>query len=480
MFENVIGQGAALQLSADIEAQRLPQALLFQGPPLSGKGTAALEMARALSCEREGAPWNCACQHCAHHRLLSHPDLLITGPRPFLPEIYAAEAAFLKENIPATRTLFVRSVKKLLMRFSPLLVEGDTRIVKLNPVLESIHGDLEEWAVRAASAAAEPAHQEPFALERDGEEPAAEAAAAKNTALQKLTASVIKNAATLESEGISAAIPIAHIRAASYWLHTAPQGKKKIFIIENAEHTQDAARNSLLKTLEEPPLNTFIILTSARPRMLLPTILSRLRPYLFVKREAADENGVIRRVFRTEDETPLDVFFERFSQVQNDTLRGASALWVASVASRAAQNLRRAGKALPAELVALGTYSAGLAEEHGSRPKDGGGRPIVELSAVLPLVMEKMGGFTERQSFSRFLSESNNIVLRGFFAGTCSPRAVAALEHWRHHTRELRTAVEVFNLAKPAAFERFFLDCAASISGNPVLINGGMINGAAL
>jgi DNA polymerase-3 subunit gamma/tau len=447
----------------------LPQALLLQGPSLSGKGTAALETARALSCETDGAPWNCTCEHCAHHRLLSHPDLLITGPRPFLPEIYAAEAAFLKENIPATRTLFVRSVKKLLLRFSPLLTEGDVRIMKLNPVLENIHGDIEEWAVRAAEAGA--ANQESFSLESESKAPAAE-----NTALVKLTAAVIKNAAALESEGISAAVPIGHIRAASYWLHTAPLGKKKLFIIENAEHTQDAARNSLLKTLEEPPPNTFVILTSARPRLLLPTILSRLRPYHFVRRDISDETSVIRRVFRTEDETPLDVFFERFSPVQKDALRGASALWVASVASRAAQNIRRLGKPLPAELVALGTYSASIAEEQGSRPKDSGGRPIAELSAVFALVMEKMGGFAERQSFTRFLSETSVIVLRGLFAKTSSPRAVSALEHWRRHTQELRTAVEVFNLAKPAAFERFFLDCAVSLSGNTVLTSGSTLN----
>ena len=274
-------------------------------------------------------------------------------------------------------------------------------------------------------------------------------------------------------------MPISHIRAASFWLHTAPAGSKKVFIIENAENTQDAARNSLLKTLEEPPPDTLVILTSARPRMLLPTILSRLRPYHFVKREAAaptgtvgtggaaaagGESAVIRRVFRAEEDVPLDVFFERFSQVSKDLLLGASALWVASVASRAARNLKRAGRPLPDELVALGAYSASIAEAQNSRPKDSAGRPIAELAPILALIMEKMGGFTERQSFTRFLSETGAIVLRGLCPGTSTPRAVRCLEHWRHHTRELRTAVEIYNLGKPAALERFFLDCAAALS----------------
>ena len=39
--------------------------------------------------------------------------------------------------------------------------------------------------------------------------------------------------------------------------------------------------NTLLKTLEEPPLHTVIILLANNPRLILPTILSRCQPIRF-------------------------------------------------------------------------------------------------------------------------------------------------------------------------------------------------------
>jgi DNA polymerase-3 subunit delta' len=58
-------------------------------------------------------------------------------------------------------------------------------------------------------------------------------------------------------------------------------GKRKVFIIGDAERMvpqegSDMAANALLKMLEEPPANTFVILTSSEPGALLPTIRSRL------------------------------------------------------------------------------------------------------------------------------------------------------------------------------------------------------------
>jgi DNA polymerase-3 subunit delta' len=58
-------------------------------------------------------------------------------------------------------------------------------------------------------------------------------------------------------------------------------GRRKVFIIGDAERMvpqegSDMAANALLKFLEEPPSNTFIILTSSEPGALLPTIRSRV------------------------------------------------------------------------------------------------------------------------------------------------------------------------------------------------------------
>ncbi len=52
-------------------------------------------------------------------------------------------------------------------------------------------------------------------------------------------------------------------------------GGKKVFIISNADEMGDEASNTLLKTLEEPPGDTLLILTTSRPETLLQTIISR-------------------------------------------------------------------------------------------------------------------------------------------------------------------------------------------------------------
>jgi len=49
----------------------------------------------------------------------------------------------------------------------------------------------------------------------------------------------------------------------------------KIAIIFDADKMGPPAQNALLKTLEEPGPNNFLILTTAKPQALLPTILSR-------------------------------------------------------------------------------------------------------------------------------------------------------------------------------------------------------------
>ncbi|HUP28946.1 MAG TPA: DNA polymerase III subunit delta' [Usitatibacter sp.] len=61
----------------------------------------------------------------------------------------------------------------------------------------------------------------------------------------------------------------------------------KVLVIRPAETLQPAAANALLKTLEEPPANTVIVLVSDRPARLLATIRSRCR-LLALPRPARD------------------------------------------------------------------------------------------------------------------------------------------------------------------------------------------------
>ncbi|MFT5755630.1 MAG: DNA polymerase-3 subunit delta' [Alteromonadaceae bacterium] len=79
-------------------------------------------------------------------------------------------------------------------------------------------------------------------------------------------------------EADKATIGVDSIRNASrFFEKTAQLGLAKTVLISAAESMTIAAANALLKTLEEPTANSFIILLSSSRDTLLPTIISRCR-----------------------------------------------------------------------------------------------------------------------------------------------------------------------------------------------------------
>lgn len=77
-------------------------------------------------------------------------------------------------------------------------------------------------------------------------------------------------------------IRIGSIRMLEHRIYLTPhEANYKIFIIENAELMTVQAANAFLKTLEEPPNDSIIILTTSKPNSLLPTILSRCQKIQF-------------------------------------------------------------------------------------------------------------------------------------------------------------------------------------------------------
>jgi DNA polymerase-3 subunit delta' len=100
---------------------------------------------------------------------------------------------------------------------------------------------------------------------------------------------VIPEAAEEEAEGEEAAaakgdkpksivIKIEQIRAlADFIALTTHRSGYRVLLLHPAESMQPAAANALLKTLEEPPPRTLIVLVSDQPARLLATIRSRCR-----------------------------------------------------------------------------------------------------------------------------------------------------------------------------------------------------------
>ncbi len=80
--------------------------------------------------------------------------------------------------------------------------------------------------------------------------------------------------------------------------HLTPfEGRKKVFIISNAERMTVEASNAFLKVLEEPPLNTVFILISKSPKLLLPTISSRTQWVRFKPLSKKENAIVLKKVF---------------------------------------------------------------------------------------------------------------------------------------------------------------------------------------
>ena len=69
------------------------------------------------------------------------------------------------------------------------------------------------------------------------------------------------------------------------------EGKARVFLIDEADKLNDASANALLKVLEEPPRTSHLILITARPAMLLPTILSRCQMIRFSPLTPAEIEG---------------------------------------------------------------------------------------------------------------------------------------------------------------------------------------------
>jgi DNA polymerase-3 subunit gamma/tau len=447
MFENLLYQGISAQLSRDIEAGVFAPAVLFSGPQASGKGTAALELARVLSCEADSGRgiWNCSCPSCMRHRNLVSRDTLLLGQKPFYAEIAACGHAWNSEPGAGTRRLFVRSVRKLLSRFSPVLWEDDAKLGKIAALLAGIEEELDTFE-RAA--------------EKD------------NGKAEEARAAILKNALKLESEGMGELIPIALIRKAAYWSRLAPAGRRKCLIIENADRMQDGAKNSLLKILEEPPDRVTIVLTCVRPGTLLPTMLSRLRHYRFVQRNMEEEAEVIRRIFRGgktdeqnqvpggTDSSHILAYLESFLPVDKRTLYPLAAYFAASAAAAALRALKVRGGASPetAALISLGKFSAPVSEEGGM------GRPAPDFRTARAQIFKNAEKFEIPGLFSNFCKNIMALLsswLRtqdepenGMDGAGLQAHKARIAEVWKTELDSAFTAVDTYNIQTALVFER--------------------------
>lgn len=99
---------------------------------------------------------------------------------------------------------------------------------------------------------------------------------------KKIEAGIHPDVVTVSPEGKSSQIGINAIRKIEGVMSLKPyEGRTKVFTIDGADKMTEDAANSLLKTLEEPPKETVIVLLASNMSKLQPTIVSRCQKVLF-------------------------------------------------------------------------------------------------------------------------------------------------------------------------------------------------------
>jgi len=206
------------------------------------------------------------------------------------------------------------------------------------------------------------------------------------------------------------------------------EGGRKVFVIEEAERMNPQAQNALLKTLEEPPLDTVFILLCDQEDELLETVRSRCRA---LRLEAVAEGEVV-------------AWLER---------RGAPPVEAAWAARLAGGDLdRAAGLGLDPEAGRRWRLFAGM----GARLVS----PVDALDAAAEVMTEASAASKARARAQKEEVEELAESL-GDGRGTATLRSALA----RRHKRELRRAEEEVLVEALEALGSFYRDVLTERAG---------------
>jgi DNA polymerase-3 subunit delta' len=114
---------------------------------------------------------------------------------------------------------------------------------------------------------------------------------------QRIEAGTYGDVVTVRPDGQF--IKIAQTRQLAPEIYYRPQeGRQRFFIFDEADRLREEAANSLLKTLEEPPPTSTLILLTAKPNALLQTIRSRAQRISFAPLTVAEMEAYLTANFR--------------------------------------------------------------------------------------------------------------------------------------------------------------------------------------
>ncbi len=243
-------------LHKSIQNQRIHHALLFQGPAGTGKFPAALQVARHLNCQGAAQDGLDSCRYC---RRVSppfpfHPDLMILRP---------ADAPLVLHESLFSSAEPDEHIKKGNADSGEKLQQIES-VLKNDPFIRDIAHRGNVFVLRLKTGKIAGKNQN-----RNSGDPI----------LDYLQRKIESYHSSVMYENI---IKIDAVRNMQKFLSLQPfEAKTKVVIIDGADAMRSEAQNCLLKTLEEPPAHSILILTTSNSSALLPTIRSRCQPVPF-------------------------------------------------------------------------------------------------------------------------------------------------------------------------------------------------------
>ncbi len=115
----------------------------------------------------------------------------------------------------------------------------------------------------------------------------------------KMAAGELTDVQTIKRDEKRQAIVVKQMREMSSEVQFRPyEARRRVYIIDEAERLNDTAATSILKTLEEPPDTSLIILITSKPYALLETIRSRCQMLSFGPLTSSELESYLKANFK--------------------------------------------------------------------------------------------------------------------------------------------------------------------------------------
>jgi DNA polymerase-3 subunit delta' len=276
MGDRIVGNSGIVRLLLGLAGSpSLGHAYLFHGPEGVGKRLVALEFARAVNCTCGDSGEEC--ESCRLMRSFSHPEVLLledlNKPRWLRRSDAVGGGTVLDEGGDGAYGEVIARI------FEKGYIEEPLPRTDRRMAIDGFNLDTDRLFGRGSVPSNECYTPQPVSEEIRKAFDRGDLTEAESRLLKLLYEY------PLSAMPYRGAIPIAYVAARKGWKFTRPiqpflsvrsmLGGKKIVIIDDAHKMTAEAQNCLLKTLEEPPADSMLILVTSDKRGLFETIVSR-------------------------------------------------------------------------------------------------------------------------------------------------------------------------------------------------------------